>query len=76
MMADIEVLTEDTAEIAAGEKYSARPAGADKDAFFAEMRPHRANHRHISDAAKTNLALAAIDFTLARTKFAGIYPLP
>jgi len=76
MMADIEVLTENTAQITTGKKYSAGATEPDKDAFLAEMGPHRANHRHIPDPAKTYLTLAAIDFALTRAECAGIHPVP
>ena len=75
-MADIEILTKDTAEVTAGEKYSARATGADQDTFFAEMRPDRADYRHISYATKTDLTLAAINPTPAWTKYTGISSLP
>ena len=75
-MADIEVLTENTAQITAGKKYGARPTGADKDTFLAEMGSHRTDQRHISNATKTGLVLAAIDFARTRTKRAGIHTVP
>ncbi|GAF75705.1 unnamed protein product [marine sediment metagenome] len=76
MMADIEVLTKYTAQVTAGEEYSARPAPADKFSLLAEVRANRADHRHIGDAAKTYLSFAAINFALARTKYAGIHTFP
>ena len=67
MMAYIEVLTKNTAQVTAGKKYSARPPTADENAFLAVMRPHRADHRHLPDSAKAGFALAAIDLALTRT---------
>ena len=76
MMADIEVLAEDTAEVAGGEKYGSRPAGADKDAFFAEMRPYGTDKRHIRNTAKADLALASVCLAVTRTEHTGIQTLP
>ena len=76
MMADIEVLTENTAQITAGKKYGARPTEADKDTFLAEMRANRANHRHITDTAKPCLPFAAVDLAHTRTERARIHTLP
>ena len=76
VMADIKILTKNTAQVAASKEYSARAAGADKYAFLAEMRPYRTDYRHISNAAKPNLALAAIDLAVTWTKCARIHPLP
>ena len=75
-MADIEVLAENTAQITAGKKYSARPPTADENAFLAEMGPHRADHRHITDPAKAGFALSAIDLAPARAECAGIHTVP
>jgi hypothetical protein len=68
MMADIEVLAEDTAEIASGEKYRPRPALPDKDAFLAEVRPDGADYRLIADSAKADFAFTPADFALSWTK--------
>jgi len=76
MMADIEVLTENTTQITAGKKYGARPTGADKDTFLAEMRSHRTNYRRIANATKACLTLAALDFAHTRTECAGIHTVP
>ena len=76
VMTDVEVLTKDTAQVTAGKKYGARTSGADKDSLLAEMRPHRTDHRDISDAAKAGLAIAAVYFTLTRTEYAGINIIP
>ena len=76
MMADIEVLAEDTAEVTAGEKYRPRPALTDEDAFLAEVRADGADHRHIADTAKPDLALTALNFALARTEHTGIHHSP
>ncbi len=75
-MADIEVLTENAAQVTAGKKYGARPTGADKDALLAEMRSHRANNRYITNTTKAGLALAAVAFALTRTEYAGIHTVP
>jgi len=76
VMADIKILTENTAKITPGKKYSPRPPTADKHTFLAEMGPHRTDRRHIPDPAKTNFTLAAIDLTPSRTEHAGIHLLP
>jgi len=76
MMADVEVLAEDTAEIAAGKENSARAATAYEDAFFAEVGANGANEGHIADAAKTSLAFTAKDFAHARAERAGIEKIP
>lgn len=76
MMADIEVLTEDTAEVAAGKKYSPRPAEANKLSLLTEMRTNRADHRHIINAAKPYLPLAAVDLAHTWTERARIHTLP
>jgi hypothetical protein len=73
LMADIRVLAKDTAEVAAGKKNSAGAPPADEDGFLAEVRADRADDGHVGDAAKTGLALTAVDFTLARTENAGIH---
>ena len=74
-MADIEVLTEHALEVTAGKKNGPGAASADQDGFFAEVRPHRADQRHIGYTAKAYLALAAIDLALAGTKHTRIHPL-
>jgi len=76
MMAYIEVLTKNTAQVTAGKKYGARPPGPDKDTFLAEMRPHRADHRHLPDSTKAGFALSAIDLAPARAECAGIHTVP
>jgi hypothetical protein len=52
MVTDIEVLTEDATQIAAGEEYSARAPLPDQDAFLTEMGPDGTNKRHLSNTAK------------------------
>ena len=76
VMADIEVLTENTAQVTTAEKYSSGAAGTDEDTFLAEMRSHRANHRRIINTAKAGLRPAPIDFASAGTKCAGIHIVP
>jgi len=61
MDADVEVLTEHAAQIAAGKKYRARAAAADQNAFLAEMGTNGADSRHITDTAKAHLIIAAMD---------------
>ncbi len=75
-MADIEVLTENTAQVTAGKKYSARPTGADKDTFLAEMGSHRTDDGQTSDSTKAGFALAAVAFALTWTEYAGIHTVP
>ena len=75
-MADIKVLTKYTPKITAGKKYRARTAPADKFSLLAEVWAHRTDHRHITNAAKTYLAFAAVNFTFARTKNAWIHTFP
>ena len=62
MMADIEVLAEDTAQIAAGEENRAGTVAANQYAFLAEMGTDGTDARHIANAAKTQLVIAAMDF--------------
>ena len=73
MVADVEVLAEHAAQIAAGKEYRAGAASADQNAFLAEMRTDGTNYRHITGAAKAYLALFAIDFTFTWTECAGIH---
>jgi len=75
-MADIEVLTKYAAQVTSRKKYRARPAPADKLSFLAEVRANRADHRHISYAAKPCLPFAAVNFALPRAKCAGIHTVP
>ena len=72
-MANVVILAEDAAEVAACKKDCARAAGSDKNAFFSEMRTDGADDRNIRYAAKTDLASAAINFTVAGTDDAGIH---
>jgi len=76
MMANIEVLAENAAEVAAGEKYRPRPSFADKNTFLAEVRPDGADYRRIADAAKADFAFTALDFALPRTEHTGIHHPP
>lgn len=76
MVADIEILTEDTAEVTAGEEYSARPTAADKDAFLAKMWAYRADDRQSGNTAEANLPFVSVDFALSRTEHAGIGHIP
>jgi len=76
MMADVEVLAEDAAQIAAGKEYRSRPPAADQHAFLAEMRTYRADGRLIADAAEADLALAATSSAHTRTERAGIHGIP
>ena len=76
MVADIEVLAEDAAQVAAGKEYSAGTTRTDEYAFLAEVRADRADDRHISGAAKAYLAVGATDSALARTEDAGIHKAP
>ena len=73
IVADVEVLAEHAAQIAAGKEYRARAAAADQNAFLAEVRTYRANYRLITDATKADLILAAMDFALTWTQRAGIH---
>jgi hypothetical protein len=73
MVADVEVLAEHTAQIAAGKENRAGAAAADKHAFFAEMRTDRANYRYITYAAKAQLIIAAMNSAPAWTKRTGIH---
>jgi len=41
-----------------------------------KMWAYRTNNRHIGDTTKTNLALAAVDFAVARAECAGIHAVP
>ena len=59
MMADIEVLAEDTAQVAAGKENRPRAPPADQDAFFAEMGTDGTDTRSAADAAKTELVITA-----------------
>ena len=73
MVADVEVLAEHTAQIAAGKENRARAAFADKDAFLAEVRTNRTNYWIITNATKSGFTLITIDFTFTRTECAGIH---
>ena len=76
MMADIKVLTKCAAQITACEKYRAGPAPADKLSLLAEVRPNRADHRHIGDAAKAYFSFASVNLAPAWTERAGIHTFP
>ena len=75
-MADVEILAENAAQVAARKEYSARTAGAHEDAFFAEMGACGTYDRHIGDSAEAELALAAFGAALPRTKGAGVCKNP
>ena len=76
VMADIEILAEDTSQIAAGEEYRAGASPADQDAFLTEMRPDGTDDRFDSDAAKARLSFSTMGFTSAGTKRTGIHGIP
>ncbi len=76
MMADIEVLTENTPQITTGKKYSTGAAEADEDTFLAEMGSHRTDDGQTSDSTKAGFALAAVAFALTWTEYAGIHTVP
>ena len=67
MVADVEVLAEHTAQIAAGKEYCTRAAAADQDAFLTEMRTDGTDARHIADTAKAHLIIVAMDPALTGT---------
>ena len=75
-MTDVEVLAENTAQVAAGEEYGTGASAADKDAFLAEMGANGTDYRSLADSAEANLAFAATDFTLTRTQPTGIHAIP
>lgn len=75
-MADVVILTEDTAQVAAGEKYRPRPAPADQHALFAEVRPDGADGRQLANPARARLAFAAVDPASSRTQLTGIHTFP
>jgi len=76
VMADIEILAEDAAEVAAGKEYRPRAPAADQDAFLAEVRTDRADDRLIADAAKPGLAVAALSCAPARAERTGGRQIP
>ena len=76
MVADIEVLTEDTTQIAAGKEYRAGASPADQDALLSEMRSDGADNRRGADAAKARLALFSMGLALTRTERTGIDRIP
>ena len=67
IVADIEVLAEHTAQIAAGKEYRARAAAADQNTFLAEVRTDGTDTRYIADAAKAHLIIAAMNPALTGT---------
>jgi hypothetical protein len=71
-VADVGILAEDAAEIAAGKEDRARSAGADEDGFFAEVRAGRADAGSGADAAKTGLLVAAMGTAATGTEGAGV----
>jgi hypothetical protein len=76
MVTDIEVLAEDTAQIAAGEEYRAGATITDQDALLAKMGADGTDDRLISDAAKARLPLSTMGFAPAGTEHTGIYRIP
>ena len=76
VVTDVEVLAEDTAQVAAGEEYRARASPSDQDVFFAEMGPDGTDNRLGSDAAKSRLPLSTTGFALTWTEHTGIYRVP
>jgi hypothetical protein len=60
MVADIIILAENTAQVAAGKEDCTRAAAADKDAFLAEMRTNGTYKRQITDATKAQLIITPI----------------
>jgi hypothetical protein len=73
LVADVEVLAEHTAQIAAGKEYCAGAAAADQYAFLAEMRTDGTNNRDVTNTAEAYLSVVTMDFTFAGTKSAGIH---
>ncbi len=76
MVTDVEVLTEDTAQVAAGKEDGARPPAADEDAFLAEMGTRRTDYLRIADAAEAGFTLAAMNLAFTRTEYTGIHIIP
>ena len=76
MVADIEILAENAAKVAAGEEYRARASRADEYAVLAEMWAYRADYGHIADGAEAEFAAAAIYTALPRAEHAGIGQAP
>lgn len=68
VVADIEILTEDTAHVAAGEEYRTGASPSDEDAFFAEMGPDGADNRLNSYVAKSRLPFSTMGFALSWTE--------
>ena len=76
MVADVEILTEDTAQIAAGKEYRAGAAAADQDALLAEMGPDGADDRFVTDAAKARLFFSTMGFAPTGTERTRIDRIP
>lgn len=76
MVADVEILTEDTAHVAAGEEYRTGTSPPDQNAFFAEMGADGTYDRLCSDAAKSRLSLSPMGSTLSWTERTRIYGIP
>jgi hypothetical protein len=73
VMADIEILAEDAAEVAAGKEYRPRAANSDQDAFLAKVRADGADDRLLPDAAKASLALSAASSAPTGTELARVH---
>src|SRR5262249_32281264 len=69
-LARLEVLTENTAQIAPAEKDRARPVPAAQTIFFAEMRKGAGDAREPSALADPDLVFEPVDLAIARTNFA------
>jgi hypothetical protein len=76
LVADVIVLTEDAAQIAAGEEYRPGSPATDKDAFLAKMRTYGTDYGRFANAAKASLPPAASNLALTRTERAGIHTIP
>jgi hypothetical protein len=76
MMADVEILAEDAAQIAAGKEYRPGAPAADQDALLAEVRADGTDDRPVADAAEANLIVGAVYLAPTRTECAGVHGIP
>lgn len=67
VVADVIVLTKDTAQVTTCKENRTRTSPADKHALFSEMRTYGTDYWFITDAAEADFAFDAIYFTFTWT---------
>lgn len=73
-LADLEVLAEDTGEIAAGKEDGAGATGSDKGRLLAKVRRVAVDPSLSLSSTEANLVFKAVDSTMSRTDLATFEP--